>query len=292
MALKEINKIVPVNVIERASHDQVLVAKDGGTLYEAIPRKISFEQVTIYNATTAGNPVKIDGVPVEPGERPNTSAGGSLAALLQMRDSTVGTIQNQLDEIARGVITAFAETDATNSALPDQAGLFTYSGGPGIPAAGTIVSGLASEIQLNAAYDPSKGGNPNLLRDGGANGASYVHNTTGAGSFSDHLISLVQTLDVNESYDSQTGIGGSMSILTFSSNSIGWLEGQRSEASQASQNKTALTQRLNEKISNQTGVNIDEEMSLLLRLEKSYEASARIITAIDEMISTLMNVAR
>ena len=73
---------------------------------------------------------------------------------------------------------------------------------------------------------------------------------------------------------------------------LGRIEGQRSEATQSSLSKSALSARLAEKISNESGVNIDEEMSLLLRLEHSYQASARIITTVDEMLTTLMNMVR
>ncbi len=41
-------------------------------------------------------------------------------------------------------------------------------------------------------------------------------------------------------------------------------------------------------LSNETGVNIDEEMALLLDLEHSYQASARLISAVDDMLSTLL----
>ena len=48
-----------------------------------------------------------------------------------------------------------------------------------MPAAGTLVNGLAGSISLNPRSIPRQGGNPLLLRDGGANGAAYVHNTGG-----------------------------------------------------------------------------------------------------------------
>ena len=83
-----------------------------------------------------------------------------------------------------------------------------------------------------------------------------------------------------------------MSLLTYATQSLGWLDGQRSEAAQAAATKESLHVRLTEKISNQTGVNIDEEMAMLLQLEHSYEASARIITAVDEMLATLLSVVR
>jgi flagellar hook-associated protein 1 FlgK len=39
-------------------------------------------------------------------------------------------------------------------------------------------------------------------------------------------------------------------------------------------------------------VNIDEEMSILLNLEKSYQASARIMTSVDAMFNSLLEAVR
>ena len=49
-----------------------------------------------------------------------------------------------------------------------------------------------------------------------------------------------------------------------------------------------LLQRSSEALSNETGVNIDEEMTSLLELERAYQASSRLITTIDNMLKTLL----
>jgi flagellar hook-associated protein 1 FlgK len=74
---------------------------------------------------------------------------------------------------------------------------------------------------------------------------------------------------------------------------IGWLELNRSEAdaSAARPAKPSGSARA-EALSNITGVSLDEEMSLLLELEQSYKASARLISAVDEMLQALMAAVR
>ena len=47
--------------------------------------------------------------------------------------------------------------------------------------------------------------------------------------------------------------------------------------------------RTAEALSNDTGVNVDQEMSLLLDLEHSYQASARLIKAVDDMLAALLD---
>ena len=55
-----------------------------------------------------------------------------------MRDNAAVTYQSQLDEVARGLIDAFKETDQSGAALPDVPGLFTYPGAPAMPATGGL----------------------------------------------------------------------------------------------------------------------------------------------------------
>jgi len=48
----------------------------------------------------------------------------------------------------------------------------------------------------------------------------------------------------------------------------------------------ALQQRLNQ----ESGVNIDQEMTNLLNLQAAYSANARVFSAVKEMFATLMNM--
>lgn len=289
--LKKISEYVAISTTTRSGNDMVIVTADGATLFETIPRPVTFTPNTSYGPGTTGNSVYVDGVPLVPGVGGNTSAKGSIAAALQLRDETALQMQRQLDEVARGLITAFAETDPS-ATQPDMAGLFTWAGGPGIPPAGTLIDGLAGAIRINTAFDKSTGGNPSLLRDGGANGAVYLHNTSGAASYSDLLLAYSQRLDEPMAFDPLAGLDTNRSVTAFSFDSVGWLEASRKEAASGAEGKEALAVRTATALSNATGVNVDNEMALLLDLENAYEASARLISIIDEMLSTLMQATR
>ncbi len=93
-------------------------------------------------------------------------------------------------------------------------------------------------------------------------------------------------------FDPNAGISASASLSAYSTNAIGWFEGARKEAASAVESREALAVRTAEALSNATGVNVDMEMSLLLDLEHSYEASARLIKAIDDMLATLLAAVR
>jgi|SRR6185312_4985819 len=288
--LKQISQYVSISTIKRNNGDMVLMTSDGATLYETVPRAVTFDPTAGYSATSVGNAIKIDGVPLSSGAGGNTTASGKLQAMVQLRDSTATTMQSQLDEIARGLIGAFAETDPSGTAaLPDTPGLFTWPGAPAMPAGGTLVPGLAGLIKINPAMDPTAGGSASVLRDGGAGGAGYVANTSGAASYSDLLIRYSQNLDKPIAFDPTAGAGSNASVLTYSTNAISSFEAGRKDASDAADNKNALVTRTTQALSNSTGVNIDEEMSMLLDLEHSYQASARMISTVDNMLGALMD---
>lgn len=286
--LKQISEYIPVNAITRADNDLMLVSSTGQTLFEKVPREVTFDVTVGLQPGSTGNTIYVDGVPVVAGTGGNTTAGGKLAAFVQLREDVSGGMQAQLDEIARGLIEAFRETDP-NGVAPDAAGLFTWSGAPGLPPAGTLIDGLARDISLNAAYDTQQGGDPSLLRDGGANGAAYVHNTSGGTSYADLLLSYAARLDEPIVFDPAAGITGTVSVSTYSTEAISWFSDIRQDASQAADSKNALMARIQEALSNETGVNIDEEMTLLLDLEHTYEASARLLKAVDDMLVSLLS---
>ncbi|WP_026480792.1 flagellar hook-associated protein FlgK [Ahrensia sp. 13_GOM-1096m] len=286
--LKEISQYISISTNTRDNNDLQIYTSEGVTLFETLPRKVSFEPTASYSPGNAGNQVYIDGVPLTSGSGASTNAIGSLAAKLQMRDDVAEQVQGQLDEIARGLIVQFAETDQSGGGGPALAGLFTYSGGPAIPGGATAVNGIALTLSVNAAFDPSVGGSADVLRDGGANGANYVQNTNGGAAFSTRLNSYIESIGQTITTDPSFGLAGSYSLSGYAQSSIGWLDGVRSTATRAAESKQALSDRLETALSSNQGVNLDEELSMLIELEQSYQASARVISTVNNMYATLL----
>ncbi|SMC84958.1 flagellar hook-associated protein FlgK [Rhizobium sp. RU36D] len=286
--IKSISAIIGVNTVTRDNNDVVLYTSEGITLFERVPRAVTFAQTAGYAAATVGNSLYIDGTAVGAGSGGDTTARGSLGALLQLRDDIAPKFQIQLDELARGLVEAFSETiPATpGSAKP---GLFTWSGGT-TPTTGVVVPGISATFQVNSAVLTSKGGNPMLLRDGGINGATYVRNTSGGSAYSDLLEEYAGNLEEDRTFAASSMLDTSSNLFEFSSDSVGWIEGLRSQATTAYENKTAMLSRATEAYSNETGVSLDEELSLLLDVEQSYKASTKLVSAIDEMLQALLNM--
>ena len=54
--------------------------------------------------------------------------------------------------------------------------------------------------------------------------------------------------------------------------------------------QTTLLGHASEALSNATDVNMDDETALMLQLEKSYSASAKLLSVIDQMLKTLLGI--
>ncbi|MDL2401461.1 flagellar hook-associated protein FlgK [Rhizobium mayense] len=288
--LKQISQIVGVTTVTRPNGDMALYTSGGATLFETIPRQVTFTPTNSYTDGTVGNNVYIDGVVLDPGQGADTTAQGSLQAALQVRDDVAPTYQKQLDEISRGLVTMFSEKNQADSSQPALPGLFTWSGGT-VPTDTTAVAGMAGTIAVNPALITSQGGDPTLLRDGGINGSDYVVNSSGDSGYSGLLDSYVTGMDTKMNFDPNAGSDTTASIMDYASASIGWLEDQRSSANTAAENTSAALSRSSEVYSNETGVNLDEELTLMMDIEQSYKAGTKILNAVNQMLQSVLDIA-
>jgi len=291
--LLAISEEVGIRTMMRSDNDMVIFTDSGVTLFETKARAITFEPTLIYTASTTGHPVFADGVQITGAAGGMVISSGRLAGLVTIRDEIATTYQNQLDEIARGLIEAFAESDQSASpTLPDAPGLFTYAGATSVPPSGTIMTGLAGMIIVNPSADPAQGGDVAKLRDGGMAGPEYIYNASGAPGFSDRLQELIDRMAEQLDFDKAAQLGETATLPGFAASSIAWLQEARSAANSEMHYRATLFERTSEALSNATGVNLDHEMTLLLDLERSYIATSRLISVIDEMFRALLAATR
>jgi flagellar hook-associated protein 1 FlgK len=287
--VSKLSQEVGVSMSIRPNGDAALYADSGVVLFDKTARTVSFAPTNAYTAGTTGNAVYIDGVPVTGANSVMPLKSGKLAGLAQLRDNATVTYQSQLDEVARGLIDSFKEVDQSGAALPDVPGLFTYPGAPAMPASATISVGLAGLIGVAASVDPAAGGNPNLLRDGAISGnAAYNYNTTGNAGFSTRLQQLIDNMGASQPFDVAAQGKPSGSVIEFASSSASWIESQRKTADDSVQYQNTLLDRSTAALSNVSGVNMDDEMSLMLQVERTYSASSKIISTVDEMLKSLL----
>lgn len=288
--LTQLSKFMGVTTVTRPNNDMVVYTDSGATLYETTPRTVSFQTTPTLAPGVSGAAVTIDGVAVT---GPTASAmalrSGELFGLTQLRDAAAPRFQNQLDEIARGLVVAFAETDQTGGAAPPLPGLFTYAGAVAAPGP-ALIPGLAGALTINANVDPAQGGVIARLRDGGVSAPgnpAYLYNTAGGASYATRILQLVNAPRAAQGFDPSAALGAAGSLQSTAADSIGWLAAERQQAIKATTYRDAMAAQTTQALSNATGVNLDDQMSQMLALENSYQASAKLLDTINSLFSTL-----
>ncbi len=287
--LKLLSDEIGIRTTVRPNNDVQIYAEGGAVLFEGSPRPVTFEKSGQLSDGVTGNALLIDGVPVTGANATMPVSGGKISAYAAVRDTLAPQLGGQLDQLSAGLINSFSETDPQNPAsLPAVEGLFTGTGT--LPDLNGANSGLAGKLKINAMADPDQGGSPALLRDGGFGGSAYVRNTAGQAGFQSRIAELVDALDTKLAFDNQNGIEGSASLKDFSAKSASWVETRRQAAQTSLDTATTTKSRATTSLAQVTGVNIDQEMATLLDLEKSYQASSKVMSVVNSMLSTLLDV--
>jgi flagellar hook-associated protein 1 FlgK len=294
--LTDLSKEIGIRTISRNSGDLAIFTESGVTLFDIVPRPANFVPGTGLTSGQPGASVYVDGVPVVGTPQLMSVRNGKLAGLVAVRDELAPVYEAQMDEIARGLVEAFAETDQSSSPTrPPAAGLFSYSGAPAVPPVGTLLDGLAGTIFVNPNADPNQGGNSLRIRDGGISNPgnpSYIYNSSASGAYSDRIQDLIAKLDTPRSFDGVSQIETSATLADFSRSSASWLETTRQTASSEADYREVVSKRAQSALSSATGVNLDDELSRMLEIERTYQASARLLTAIDSLVGSLMDAMR
>ncbi len=281
--LKTLSSEMGIDVLYREKNDIAIYTDSGITLFETSAREVSFTPTGVFDGSTVANNVFVDGVTVAgPGAR-NPIKGGAIAGYAKMRDETAITMQKQVDELAFSLIDAFKETDPAGGGA-DAPGLFTWAGGTAMPTRPADVDNIAASIQVNDAYV----GNLELVRDG----ATYDYNPDNNAAYADRLNTLVDSMKQSRTFDAAASVNTESDLMQFAANTASWFAAERKRGTETAALNSTAFRAANETLSGKTGVSIDKQMQLLLSIEKSYSASARLLTTIDGMFQTLLNAAR
>jgi flagellar hook-associated protein 1 FlgK len=213
---------------------------------------------------------------------------GALSADGMVASNPSGTTLRILDDGSGNatVNSVTATTTATSLtggvALP----LFTdgtepYTGA--ITANGSESVGLAGRIAIN----------PDVVADP-ASLVSYQANTPAGDNTRPDFI-YQQLTGASLTYSPETGIGTaaapfSGSITTYLQQVISQQSEAASSASSLQQGQDMVLSSLQQRFNSTAGVNVDQEMTNLLSLQNSYAANAHVMTAIKDMLDTLMQM--
>jgi flagellar hook-associated protein 1 FlgK len=189
---------------------------------------------------------------------------------------------NRSDVTAASVTTTISSLTSGSAQLP----LFTdngalYSGA--ITANGSQMTGLAARISVNTA----------LLGDPSRTIVFSTNPLTAAGDTTRSDFILAQLSTGTYRYSPQTGIGTTGAPFTgtltnFAKQFISQQGEAATAAKQLSDGQDVVLNTLQNKVSQTSGVNIDDEMAHLLALQNAYSANARVMSSIKQMYDTLI----
>ncbi len=212
----------------------------------------------------------------------------ALGANLQFSNPSGTLLQVLNANGSSNVVNSLSATTTVTSLTSGSAQLplFTDGGQPitgAITADGSQITGLAGSIAVNSAVVAS----PSSL-------VAYASNTTAGDSTRPNFM-LNQMTTAALTYPATTGLGSTTQSYSGTlTQYLSQVVSQQSQAANAATNLqqgqdtvlTALQQRFND----QSGVNIDTEMSNLIALQNAYGANARVMTTIQEMMATLLQI--
>ena len=130
-----------------------------------------------------------------------------------------------------------------------------------------------------------------LLPPGTAVDIDFKYNDVGFGGVGDGSNAVEMAELKNAIISSPDRLGTpTQSIGEFYSSFIGGLGIDRNEAISNSETRDFILQQLMKRQDEVSGVSLDEEMANMIKYENSYQASARFISKIDQMLEILMNL--
>jgi len=277
----EVSTRIPVREYKRDDGRIMLMAGDGSILVDREAARFEFtrsSQPTASDRIENGgvSAISLNGHDILPGSAMFNS--GRIGALLQIRDVAAPEAQDRLDLMVADLVHRFADPTVDPTLAPEQFGLFTLHGLTTVPAS---LTGLAGRLTLNPMIDPAVGGEAWRLRAG--------INAPAPGDVLDNSIldRMAQALEVSRPLSG--GAGPSRSAFFHASDFLSSTATTRLDLEQRGAQTLARYAGLNEAFAAQ-GVDTDAELSKLLALEQAYSANARVLSTVDAMMRTILEI--
>ena len=191
--------------------------------------------------------------------------GGAMGGALQARDTDIPAYQADLDQIAYDLVVAM------NAQHGAGFGLDGVSGRDFFTALGTPVN-AASSISLDAAML----GNPEFI----------AASSTAAGIPGDN----VNALAMADMASQDLAAGGTMTFNESYATLVGQVGVDTKQAEDSILMRETSIESIEEIRDSQAGVSMDEELTNLIAYQRAYQASARVLTVIDQVIQSVLAI--
>lgn len=225
---------------------------------DVFTRDGSNAEIQLVNGRTVTGPVTFSGSTLSAGSPATAVAlsGGSIQGHLAARDTAITDLRDRLDSLASQLVTSI------NSAYNPTSGTGDF-----FAASGTTAATLSLASGLNAT---------NLkASDGGAAG--------------DNSVALAVAALANQKFSVSGGDDIDGTFSQFYTNTVSDVGQALSSANSRLEDQQNMEKIVRAQRDSVSGVSLDEEMADLLKYQRSFQASSRVIQVIDDLLDTVIN---
>jgi flagellar hook-associated protein 1 FlgK len=186
-----------------------------------------------------------------------TLNSGALGGLIDVRDQKLSALLSSLDTLASGMATALNSANAAGFDLNGNAGGTLFTPVVGAGSAANIRVAITDPSLIAASSDGSAGSNGNLANLSAVQSQAIISGTTPTTYYSNIVF----------------GVGNDVSNGTAELKS-----------------SQMVLQQLQDQRGSISGVSLDEEAANMTRYQQAYDAAARIVTTVNQMLETVINM--
>jgi flagellar hook-associated protein 1 FlgK len=192
---------------------------------------------------------------------PLTLTGGSIAGTIDARDGALKSLQDGVNHLASQLISQVNTAYRTGYDLNGNTGADFFTGTK------------ASDIGVNAAL----ANDPSALQASGVAGAAGNNQV---------VLALAQMANT-----SQAGLGNQTFAQSYNGTITGLGTALNSVNSQLD-DQTAVQSMMQNQRDSVSGVSIDDEMTNLVMFQRAFQASAHLVSVVDQMLSTVVTLGQ
>ena len=192
---------------------------------------------------------------------PLTLTGGSIAGTIDARDGALKSLQDGVNHLASQLISQVNTAYRTGYDLNGNTGADFFTGTN------------ASDIGVNAAL----ANDPSALQASGVAGAAGNNQV---------VLALAQMANT-----SQAGLGNQTFAQSYNGTITGLGTALNSVNSQLD-DQTAVQSMMQTQRDSVSGVSIDDEMTNLVMFQRAFQASAHLVSVVDQMLSTVVTLGQ
>lgn len=274
--LQTLSEHMDIKTFERPDGKIAILTGDSQFLLDQTAVTLSFTPAAVVGPGSAVNNILLDNGYLAPFSITNSFSDGTVAGLVELRDTILPLAQDQLDSLAFELAQQFdlLTVGATTADLD----LFTDAANA-VPGAS---AGFSAVIQVRTTLAGAD------LRDG--IGGTF---TASGASDSSLPLAIIDMFDTKQAFVAVTGLNTTSSTLEeFSAEFISYQANQAADYESQLNFQDQIRGLLDERLKDESGVNLDEELASLIQLESAFAASARVLSSVQQALDELLAAVR